>query len=211
MQDQAASINKAIQNLNGAATQSATNTQCTYSEALRQATSPPANNATANNVKISNRLNIQATQILIEFDPTSKVNNLNHNQASDATSKMRTKAIKALKKVTKGSDIKASIKHATITWRGGLLIELNLTDAAAWLCKEANTKRFTDTLAAGSKLRKRTYPVILKFIPVRWTPEQPESLCKLEERLDLTKGSLIKAKWIKDPARPQLSEQDPNL
>ncbi|KAG8764879.1 hypothetical protein FRC20_007424, partial [Serendipita sp. 405] len=113
---------------------------------------------------------------------------------------MRTKAIEALKKVTKGSNIKASIKHATIMWRG-LLIELNLTDAAAWLCKEANAKKFTDTLAAGSKLRKRTYLVIFKFIPICWTPEQPESLCKLEERLDLAKGSLIEAKWIKDLAR----------
>ena len=80
---------------------------------------------------------------------------------------------------------------------GGLLLELNTTEAAEWLCNDANKTDVLNNIGSGATIKNRTYQVIVQFIPVQFEPEDDDGLRQLEVLNDLQPNSILKAEWIK--------------
>ena len=80
---------------------------------------------------------------------------------------------------------------------GGLLLELDRSEAAGWLCNDANRTKILENIGSGASIKNRTYQVIVQFIPVQFEPQDDVALRQFEVSNDLQPNSTLKAEWIK--------------
>ena len=95
----------------------------------------------------------------------------------------------------KPSEIK--LKSGTLLRNGGLLLELNSDEAAAWLKSEDVIASFLENVGSGTSIKNRTYQVIVQFVPVAFDPANDEQVRTYEEHNNITSGSVAKMEWIK--------------
>jgi hypothetical protein len=84
---------------------------------------------------------------------------------------------------------------------GGTILYTNSTEAANWLREPEIEEAFLSKFAKDSYVKERTYKVLLRGVPIIFDPSNEDHLREVEEVNELTKYSLLKAKWIKPEAR----------
>ncbi|KAI0313986.1 hypothetical protein OF83DRAFT_1033997, partial [Amylostereum chailletii] len=80
---------------------------------------------------------------------------------------------------------------------GGLLIEFNSTEAAAWIRTPDTRKAFASALAPTAIMKDRNYTVIVPFVPITFDIADSSLLCDIEGNTGIELQSISKAAWIK--------------
>ncbi|KIM22115.1 hypothetical protein M408DRAFT_55354, partial [Serendipita vermifera MAFF 305830] len=103
-------------------------------------------------------------------------------------------------------DVKATIRNLVVTKSGHILIELSSSSAADWLRSPKTCTPFVDAFFPGTSIRKRTFTVVIGFVPVEFTPEDPASLRTLEIDHGLQPNDILEATWIKHPSKRAVNQ-----
>ncbi|KAG1818916.1 hypothetical protein EV424DRAFT_1323538, partial [Suillus variegatus] len=102
----------------------------------------------------------------------------------------------------KGFDIpeKADFTSVRKLKRGGALFEVDSPDTKLWLNTPSNGKAFAQEFG-DTTIKDRTFQVIAEYVPISFNHESSSDLREIEERSNLSPGTMVKAKWIKPVAR----------
>lgn len=84
---------------------------------------------------------------------------------------------------------------------GKYVFDLNTPVAANWLRAEGNRDLFAKGLAEGARVILRTYPIILKYVPVTFDTDNDYDLQEIGRKARREPNEVIGARWIKDPSR----------
>ncbi|PVF91248.1 hypothetical protein CPB86DRAFT_660385, partial [Serendipita vermifera] len=99
------------------------------------------------------------------------------------------------------------VQNLMITARARLLIEFSNAETAKWLRTPEIMEQFLKTFDEHAKFKPRTFPIILKFIPIPFDIELMENLREVERQNGCKPGDFVEAKWIKAPARRRLTQK----
>ena len=175
----------------------------TYSQVA--ATTPntlPANslpvppNVSYSQIQIRNRAEIKRRQVLIDFDRTEDMNLETMDEAT--LTRKTTDALSTIWAAAPEPKIShPKLKATTLMRNGGLLLELDSSEAAEWLKGDDIRGRFLTNIGSGANIKNRTYQVIVQFVPIQFNPEDNQHLRDYESFNGLPTGSILKAEWIK--------------
>ncbi|KIK79514.1 hypothetical protein PAXRUDRAFT_161158, partial [Paxillus rubicundulus Ve08.2h10] len=98
------------------------------------------------------------------------------------------------------------IKQALCLNNGGLLIELNSTEAAAWLKSDSICDNLTNSLGIQAIIRDQLYQLLVPYLPISTSLESPATLCNIKPENSLTCGTIAQVKWVK-PLEKQAMNQ----
>ncbi|KAG2121947.1 hypothetical protein DEU56DRAFT_719367, partial [Suillus clintonianus] len=84
---------------------------------------------------------------------------------------------------------------------GGILYELNSPAAAEWLTTPANRSSFLEHFGPEVIVKDRAYHLIVENVPISFNPLSPTALADTENKGGLKHNSIVKARFIKPPAR----------
>jgi len=139
------------------------------------------------------RSQVKERQVLIDRDPTD----ISHLQ--DLTKhELVAKANKALARMV--SQLALSLNdpkavEAKKLCNGGVVYELNSTEAAHWVRLEKTA--ITDGFGGMSVVREHVISMIVEYVPVSHSPDVvAENRC-IEQDSRLKEGSLLATRWIK--------------
>ncbi|PVF92633.1 hypothetical protein CPB86DRAFT_717124, partial [Serendipita vermifera] len=99
------------------------------------------------------------------------------------------------------------IQNLTITPQAQVLAEFSNPKSAKWIREKNNMDQFLESFDSHAIFKPRTYPVVLKFIPIPFEIESPENLRELEKQNGCKPGDFGAAKWIKSPPRSRLNQK----
>jgi hypothetical protein len=174
-----------------------TASQLTYSnvvKGIRKNEDVSSANPTA--LRILNKIRIQSRQILISFGAEST--NIPKDSTAETINKYKGKITEIIANLPNPPDSELSIQNLSITRQGQLLVELQSVETANWLRKPDVMEQLLKGVDPLAHYKPRSYPVILKFVPVTFDIEDKASLRELELSTGCKPDSFIAAKWIKD-------------
>jgi len=180
----------------------------TVTQSYRDALAGPSttlNPTNAASMKIMNRMAIQSRQVLIKPDATAAA--ANQNRTPEQLKEIKTKVTETIAKLTKPENLDASPRAVTITRGGLILIEMGNPEAANWFQTDETTKQFIQEFDPKAAVKRRNFPIILKFVPIEWNPDSQDELRDLETRHGLEANTIISATWIKDPTKRRAHQE----
>ena len=207
---EAAEIHKNIAEASATITQAPPSTapgRLLYSQVAATNAPPPAQNATAQ--KVQNRLGIQHRQFFITFNEGAQ--DTPKDTSEETCRLVKEKFSEALAKVADGNGTPTEVRTATILNKGGILFELRDARTAKWLREGDNREKVAEHFHPECFFRDRTYPILLRFVPITADIYDPDTIRKIESNLDLPAGSITGASWIKDPARRSRTQKVANV
>lgn len=175
----------------------------------------PARAVSDPNMAIRNRLAIAQRQILLEFsnnDPKAPINTkLDLSELRTAVDQWLTEAANQ-NKITLPNPSQATKGYLTrikLMEGGSLLLEfsdLDTTDAFRKLEAEGLLK---DKICESTRITKRTYNVLAKFVPCKgkFDPGNKEHLRELEKLAELSPKTISYARWCKNPANREPNQK----
>ncbi|CCA76525.1 hypothetical protein PIIN_10518 [Serendipita indica DSM 11827] len=123
--------------------------------------------------------------------------------ARDEVSNYKEKLNKALGKMEDATRTERKIINLRLTRANTTLLEMNGAEAARWLRSGENWKGLVREAFGQTdkddKVVPRTYPVVIKFAPVGWSPHEEEALRKFEADNAIPTNSIQAVAWIKNP------------
>jgi hypothetical protein len=175
--------------------------QRSYSQAVTSQSSNPSPSATQDSVtrKIQNRHAVQYRQFVISFKENAT--DTPRDSSPETTLQYKTKISEALTTAAEGTIAEPAIRSASILRSGGILFEVKDVPTAKWIRDGENKEKVATAFHPDAFFRERTFPLIARFVPVDWTPEDPDSLRDLEAAHDIAANSIREATWIKNPTR----------
>lgn len=84
---------------------------------------------------------------------------------------------------------------------GKYIFEINSPVAANWLRADGNREAFANGLERGAIIVLRSYPIVIKFVPITFDVNNPEDLKEIVMKTRDNADQVLKARWIKDPNR----------
>ncbi|KAG2037956.1 hypothetical protein BDR03DRAFT_862787 [Suillus americanus] len=90
-----------------------------------------------------------------------------------------------------------NIKATTRLQNGRLIVELTLIAAANWVRRPENCLGIATALGNTATIKDRCYSIIVPFLPITSSIEDPAWLRTVEEENDMTPGAIEAANWIK--------------
>ena len=96
-----------------------------------------------------------------------------------------------------GSDPKAVA--AKVLENGGVVLELDTEEAAAWVLDGEVRKVFERNFGGSARLVDKSFQVVVCFLPVTLRDTLAESLARIEEDNCVATGTITKCKWLKAP------------
>ncbi|KNZ74583.1 hypothetical protein J132_06537 [Termitomyces sp. J132] len=164
----------------------------TYSKALK--TTPEGNTPFERNTNIDPRLRareaVRQRQVLIDLDqPGEDRERMMNMLITGLTSKLNDQL--GLIKGYNNYMIKALARMTN----GGILLEMSNKEGAAWV--KNRSREIEGAIGGGAKIKKRTYPIIIKFVPITLDPESTEEREAIKEASDLSRGAITSLRWIK--------------
>jgi hypothetical protein len=196
-------INEQIGKLADAHKSAPPTSQSLYSNAVKA--NPPSTTANPVSLRIYNKIQIQAKQVLIDFDQTGE--NTPRSNTPETCKEYRQKLAETIAKIPDPPNKNQSIQNLTITPQGQILVEFNDRVTAEWFRKPETMKQFLEMFDTHATYKPRTYPVVLKFIPIPYNIEDPDNLRELEESSGCKSGDIAYAKWIKPPERRRQAQK----
>lgn len=182
-----------------------------YKQALTQAvpltpnpTQIPFAKATAIDPRLRAREGIRQRQILIDLGDgdTSELKVCSMVKLVESANS----AIKRLDEATTHRVVGASRLQ-----NGGILLEADSADAAAWIRDPGRTGAFVAALDPGAKMRSRLFPTIAQFVPISFGPENQSEIEEVEDNNKMARGSIGVARWIKPVNRRQTHQSMAHL
>ena len=145
---------------------------------------------------------IKARQILIDISPDSPIapGKTSHAQLVD-------KIKNALKNIQKESTPDLAIRAVKQFPNGGTIVEFLNPEAAKHLKQEDIKRKFLDLLDPKAKIKERTYPVVIRFVPLTFNPTDEEQIRELERENGWEQGAVVSARWIKPPGKRTNTQQ----
>lgn len=156
-------------------------------------------------VRAQAREAIRARQVLLDLkdrDDTQAANPAKEASAAETVER----ANKALKSMITDESDQFVVRNATRLRNGGILLEFNSSEAAAWIRKADNKHKFTERFDPERTMKERNYTLVVPFVPLTFSPDSDKDLREIEETSDLPTGTIIKARWIKPPNRREKTQ-----
>ena len=153
-------------------------------------------NTSHSQIQIRNREEIKRRQVLIDFDRTE---DMNLEAMDEATlTRKTTDALNTIWAAASEPKLpRPKLRAATLLRNGGLLLELDSSEAAEWLKGDDIREDFLTNVGSGANIKNRTYQVIVQFVPIQFEPEDDRQLRDYENFNGLAPNSVLKAEWIK--------------
>jgi hypothetical protein len=89
---------------------------------------------------------------------------------------------------------------ARILKNGGILFEMDSEDGANWLKQTEVTKGFENCLPGVVTVKGNNYQVVVQFLSTSLKNRLEELCTVIENENSLSKGSIVSAKWLRNPA-----------
>lgn len=157
---------------------------------------PPRPPVTHSQLQIQNRERIKRRQVLVDFEKTEELQ-LEVMDEKTLTRKATDALYTVFAAATGPKPDEVKLKSGVLLRNGGLLLELNSSEAANWLRSGGVTSSFLDNLGSGASIKNRTYQVIVQFVPVTFDPTNDDHVRGFEENNNIAIGSIAKMDWIK--------------
>jgi hypothetical protein len=93
------------------------------------------------------------------------------------------------------------IKAITRLRNGGFIVELTTLEAAKWVRVPENQLKITNALDLPATIKERHFSIIVPFLPIASSVEDPAWLRTVEEENDMSVGAIESANWIKPRQR----------
>ena len=135
-------------------------------------------------------------QILLDFEPDHPI--LSKNPTKRQLIDLIQDAISKLDSADKPT---IHIKAVSTTKNKSPIIELNSSEAAAWLKNPSRKHLFLSHLGGKVQVKERQYQLVVPFFPTSVRTDDVEVTRSIERESDLTAHSVSRLKWIKDPSR----------
>lgn len=110
-----------------------------------------------------------------------------------------------------GRPEKIEFVNAVVQRKGGVLFELGTKEERDWLVRPDVCEKFTEGFGCPVRYRARKYPALVEFVPVEANINRKETLEAIESSNGLEKGSIVSAKWIRDPSRRDADQRHAHL
>jgi hypothetical protein len=196
-------LSKFSQNSSSASTLSAPRS---YSEAVTsQASNPLASVQDSVMRKIQNKHAMQYRQFVLTFKEGAS--DTPRDASPETTLKFKDQLAKALKAASEDTLIEPSVRSTSILKNGAILIEVKDALTAKWIREGGNKSKIATLFHPESYFRERSYPLIFRFVPIEWSPEDPESLRDLEAAHDIAPNTIRAATWVKNPNRRSAEQE----
>ena len=163
---------------------------------------PPA--LSYSQLQIQNREHIKRRQVLIDFARTEDMA-LEVMNEETLTRKVKDSLITTWTTAPEPKPASINLKSSTLLRNGGLLLEMDSTEAATWLKNEDTSRRFLEGIGSGANIKNRSYQVIVQFVPVNFDPTDDAQIRTYEDLNGIPANSILKAEWIKP-----VGERKPN-
>jgi len=89
---------------------------------------------------------------------------------------------------------------ARILKNGGILFEMESEIGAQWLKQDEITRGFEKCFPGVVKIKGNNYQVVVQFLPIRLKNRLEELYAVIENENSLPKGTVVSAKWLRNPA-----------
>ncbi|KAF8584624.1 hypothetical protein K439DRAFT_1316163, partial [Ramaria rubella] len=96
-------------------------------------------------------------------------------------------------------------------WNGGVLFEMDSAKSATWLNHPAIAQQFLEHFGTSSIIKLRTYPLIMEYVPLAFSPDVNASLREMEQQNNWPKGAVANARWIKPTARRHRDQHNAHI
>lgn len=80
---------------------------------------------------------------------------------------------------------------------GGILLEMDTEEASQWLNSAKNCLTFLASLAPEARIKARTFPIVIQFVPLHFGPDRSEEMRHVEETNKMSPGSIMSTHWLK--------------
>ena len=145
---------------------------------------------------------VKERQILLDIEPDHPTlrKNLTKRELIDFVQK-------AIAKLDPTNAPIVQIKAIATTKNGSPILELNNSEAAAWLKDPTRKRAFLDHLGGKVQVKERSYQLVVPFLPITVKTDDSATLRAIERESDLTTHSITRMKWIKDPNRRSANQR----
>jgi hypothetical protein len=107
----------------------------------------------------------------------------------------------ALEKARDETTPPGKVKAITVLRNGGIIVELESEALALWLNNPAGKAALESNLDITVSFRRRTYPIVLEYLPIQ-TQVENENFTKLvEQENNLPPNTIASIRWIKPPTK----------
>jgi hypothetical protein len=189
-----------------------TNTVSTYKEMLLAMPQPQIPGDTVRSKagattdpKISRDIERKAKQVLIDVY-NKEVTNQSLEEIKNKINKLIAESKEPLEVV-----MVATIQQIIKMHNRGLILQFQTKEAAEWFCQPQVELTLLPKLDKMALVKERAYQILVLRVPVIFDPSAEVQLRELEERNDLHKSRLCKARWIKPGYRRVLGQQFAHL
>lgn len=138
----------------------------------------------------------RARQVLIDLPLGSTGRENLKNSSNEATLEKANQAIRA---IDESSEYK--LTGMMRLRNGGLLLEANSEEAAAWIREPQHRNIFAKAFDNEAEVKARAYNVMAYFVPLTFQTEGSDNLREIEEMSGLPEGAITKARYVKPAHR----------
>ena len=169
-------------------------TTVSYRDTLKSTMASPATGVTTLDARVRAREGVKARQVLID---ASAPNQPLHQAANNPH------LVSLANDVLRSMDDPPTHSFVGARWlnNGGLLLELDNEEAAAWIGKPHNKATFLSQFAPDAAFKSCTDSLVVQFMPLHFQPDDKGELHALEELNKLSPNAFLQARWIKPPYR----------
>ena len=165
-------------------------TATSYRDALKNTVAGPTAPTTPIDARVRVREGIKARQVLVDaLTPSQQL----HPSANN--SQLVARANEALHGT--GSPPPHRFVGTRRLNNGGILLETDSEEAAAWLDSPGNKASFLNQFAPDAALKPRTYSLVIQFVPLHFQPDNDSDLRDIETVNQLPSNAILRARWIK--------------
>ena len=119
--------------------------------------------------------------------------------SDDSTATLKSKFNKALQ--DSHDTGKFRIRAVTRLRNGGVLMELGSNEAVTWFAEAPVHERFLGNIHPAASIKPRLYHVVVQFVALTFRPDRDTDLREVKEANSIDMGDIVRARWIKPPAR----------
>lgn len=124
-----------------------------------------------------------------------------HKAGKELTLKANEIISNANMKETRGKPEEVLIWGAHRIGDGKYIFDVNSPVAANWLRAEGNREAFAKGLSEGAIVVLRSYPVIIKYVPITFDVDNANDLKEIVAKTRGNNDQIISARWLKDPSK----------
>ncbi|KAF8806347.1 hypothetical protein BYT27DRAFT_7295499, partial [Phlegmacium glaucopus] len=98
-----------------------------------------------------------------------------------------------------GAEGDPKVVAAKVLENGGVVLEMDSEESAAWLRVEPAQKAFENHCGGSARIKEPVYQLVVDFVPVMLRDTLAELPTKMEVDNGLPTGAIVKARWIRAP------------